>query len=86
MAFIITIKQTLKRWRSNTFYRDLWQYIHMDIPLLLCLFLLCIAGLFTLYSASNQNLRVIEFQVIHYLLAFIILFISHSAITSLVLP
>lgn len=75
MAFITTIKQTLKRWRSKTSYRDLWQYIHMDIPLLLCLFLLCIAGLFTLYSASNQNLRVIEFQIIHYLLAFIMLFI-----------
>lgn len=51
-------------------YRSFWQYIHIDGTLLAFLMLLCAAGLLILFSASNQKVHSIEFQVMRLLLAF----------------
>ncbi|WP_148340312.1 rod shape-determining protein RodA [Aquicella siphonis] len=46
------------------------QYIHIDGTLLAFLMLLCSAGLIVLYSASNQKVHSIEFQIMRLLFAF----------------
>lgn len=50
-------------------------YLHLDPPLMGLALLLLIIGLFILYSASNQSLVTIEKQMMHILLASIIMFI-----------
>jgi rod shape determining protein RodA len=55
-------------------YRNFWQYVHIDATLLSFLLLLCAAGLIILYSASNQRVHSIEFQVFRLFLAFIVMF------------
>lgn len=59
--------------KSGKKYRSFWQYIHIDLPLLMGLILLLAFGLFILYSASNQNLAVVELQAAHIGLAFIVM-------------
>lgn len=70
------IDQWRKKYNKNTRdprYRGFWQYIHIDILLLSALLLLASAGLFILYSASNQSPRTIEYQIGHLIFAFIIM-------------
>jgi len=50
-------------------------YLHLDMPLLSVIILLLLLGLFILYSASNQNLLIIEKQLMHILVATSLLFI-----------
>ena len=56
-------------------YRSFWQLIHIDGTLLAFLMLLCSAGLLVLYSASNQKVHSVEFQIMRLLLAFSVMFI-----------
>lgn len=51
-------------------YRSFWQFIHIDGTLLAFLVLLGAAGLLILYSASAQNVHLVEFQLMRLLLAF----------------
>ena len=44
--------------------RSLWSYTHLDLPLLLLLLALCVAGLVVLYSASGQDWAYVERQAI----------------------
>lgn len=44
--------------------RSLWNYTHLDLPLLLLLLALCVAGLVVLYSASGQDWAYVERQAI----------------------
>src|SRR3990167_8066365 len=67
------LKLKLKKPPLDTRYRTFWQYIHIDIVLFSFVLLLCIAGLFILYSASSQNPRTIEFQVLRFVFAFAIM-------------
>lgn len=71
---IDSLKLKFKKPIHDTRYRTFWQYIHIDIVLLSFLLLLCAAGLFVLYSASNQSPHSIEVQLLHFLLAFGVLF------------
>ena len=45
--------------------------MHLDIPLLLILIVLCLAGLFVLYSASGQNLYIVKRQAVFMLIGFV---------------
>lgn len=72
---IDNLKVKLKKPAHDVRYRTFWQYIHIDITLLALLGALCVAGLLILYSASGQSLRTIEFQALHLLLAFTIMFL-----------
>lgn len=65
--------QTFKKPENTTKYRTFWQYIHIDIPLLLSILLLMTAGLFILYSASSQNLFIVEQQALRIGLSFAIM-------------
>ncbi len=67
------LRLMLKKPVHETHYRTLWQYIHIDGVLLSFLLLLCTIGLFILYSASNQNIRTIELQLIRLAFAFFIM-------------
>lgn len=67
--------RTLKKPPHKTHYRSAWQALHIDVKLLSAILLLCTAGLFILYSASNQSLRTLEVQAAHFLVGFIVLFI-----------
>ncbi len=67
---IDSLKHLLKKPTHETRYHSIWQIIHLDITLLSFLLLLTAMGLFILYSASNQQLRVVEMQVMHLLFAF----------------
>jgi rod shape determining protein RodA len=69
------IEQFKLKKRVHERNRTFLQSIHIDGILLSCLFLLCTAGLMVLYSASNQNPRIVDFQAIHFLFSFCILFI-----------
>ena len=53
--------------------RNLAQSLHMDIPLLVCLLALAGTSLFVLYSASGQNVDIIERQATRLLIGFIIM-------------
>lgn len=75
MTFTDSFKRTIKPHQSNVQFRSFWQYIHMDIPLLLGIFLLIGMGLLILYSASAQNFYVIERQLLRVGLSLIIMFI-----------
>lgn len=44
--------------------RSLWSYTHLDLPLLMLLLALCVAGLVILYSASGQDWAYVERQAI----------------------
>lgn len=65
----------LKKPHLDTRYRTFWQYIHIDVVLLSFLLLLAATGLFVLYSASNQNMRAIEFQSARFVISFCVMFI-----------
>ena len=45
--------------------------MHLDIPLLLILIVLCLGGLFVLYSASGQNLYIVKRQAVFILIGFV---------------
>lgn len=55
-------------------YRSLWQFVHIDLTLLLCLLTLMGLGLFILFSASSADIVVIEHQVMHIGLALLVMF------------
>jgi rod shape determining protein RodA len=61
------------QYTQESVVNTLWQRIHIDIPLLLSVMSLLIAGLIILYSASNQDLRVVEHQAFHMGLGLIIM-------------
>lgn len=69
------LRVKLKKPARDTRYRTMWQYLHIDVTLLSFLCLLCAAGLFILYSASNQSLRTLELQIARYCVAFIAMFV-----------
>jgi rod shape determining protein RodA len=69
------LQQRFKKRDTGTQYRTFWQCIHIDLPLLSSLLLLMGLGLMVLYSASNQDIKVIESQLMHIGLALVIMFI-----------
>ncbi|MBV9576719.1 MAG: rod shape-determining protein RodA, partial [Gammaproteobacteria bacterium] len=68
-------KHKLKKSPPHSYYRLFWQHIHIDIMLFSFLLLLCTAGLLVLYSTTSQTPRMIEFQFLHLLFAFSVMFI-----------
>ena len=68
-------KRTLHPHQGNVQFRSFWQYIHIDIPLLMGIILLLLMGLLILYSASAQDLAVIERQAFRIGLSLIVMFI-----------
>jgi len=62
MMFVDAHKSSHNHGAKNT---TLWQTLHIDVPLLVVILLLCIVGLFILYSASNQNMRMVQYQALH---------------------
>lgn len=69
------LKVRFKKPPHDPRYRTFWQFIHVDIMLLFFLMMLCGVGLFILYSASNQSPRAIQFQGLHFLFAFAVMFV-----------
>ena len=53
--------------------RSFWRYIHIDLYLLTSIVLLTIMGLVILFSASSQNMTVIEQQILHISIAFAVM-------------
>ncbi len=53
--------------------RSLSERLHLDLPLLFGLILLCIIGLLVLYSASGENMQLVMKQSMRMLFAFMIL-------------
>lgn len=72
---IDSLRIRLKKPAHDTRYRSFWQYIHIDITLMSLLIMLCATGLFILYSASNENMRAVEFQVMHLMIAFTVMIV-----------
>lgn len=56
-------------------YKSFWQAIHIDITLLILIILLATAGFIILYSASNQQPKMVEFQFAHFLMGLVVLFL-----------
>lgn len=52
-----------------------WQYLHIDIPLFATILLLIMLGLIILYSASNQNIMMVEQQLFHLCVALSVMFV-----------
>jgi rod shape determining protein RodA len=75
MFSVNTMKQRLQNRENGSQYRSIWQCIHIDLPLLFGIFLLITLGLIILYSTSNSDISVVEQQVMHTGLAFIVMFI-----------
>lgn len=68
------INDRLSKQESGSQYRSIWQWLHIDFPLMMGILALMMLGLFILYSASNQNISVVEQQIAHIGLAFIVMF------------
>jgi len=75
MLLVNSFKHHFKKREMGTQYRTFWQCIHIDGLLLSGIILLMGLGLFILYSASNQDIRVVEHQLMHTCLALMIMFI-----------
>lgn len=60
---------------ANKVGRLRWRLIHLDPPLLICLGLLTVIGIFILYSASNESVPMVERQVLRLGLSFVLMFI-----------
>jgi rod shape determining protein RodA len=75
MLSVNNIKQRLLSREQSIQYRSVWQCIHIDLPLLLGILLLMSLGLVILYSASNQNINVVEQQLVHTGLALGVMFL-----------
>ena len=56
-------------------HRSFWQYIHLDLQLLIGLLLLIIFGLIILISAANGSHLIIYKQLSRFALAFVVLFV-----------
>ena len=56
-------------------HRNIWHYLHLDLPLLIALLLLIAFGLVILTSAANDNHMIIYKQLSRFALAFIVMFI-----------
>ncbi|HLB43083.1 MAG TPA: rod shape-determining protein RodA [Gammaproteobacteria bacterium] len=69
------LKLKFKKPQNDIRYRTLWQYLHIDLLLFSFLLLLSMSGLFILYSAGEQKIQITEIQIMHVVLAFIILLI-----------
>ena len=69
------LRHKFKKPEHDTRYRSFWQFIHIDVLLLIFILMLCSTGLFILYSASGENLRTIEFQSMRMLLSLVIMFL-----------
>ncbi len=74
MLLVDGIKNKFKKREMGTQYRTFLQCIHIDLPLLIGILLLIGLGLFILYSASNQNPKVVEQQILHTGIAFFVMF------------
>src|SRR3990167_1875429 len=61
----------LKRQMSNL----RWRLLHIDPVLVLSLLALSIFGLFILYSASDENVRALEFQGLHLGISFLLMLV-----------
>lgn len=55
--------------------KQIFASLHLDLPLLLMLFILCCGGLFILYSASG-GWELVQKQALHYLVGFTVLFVA----------
>ena len=74
MSFTDVIKNRFTKPESGSSgYRSFWQYIHIDVPLLIGIILLIAAGLIILYSASSQNMQLINQQLMHIGLGFVMM-------------
>lgn len=59
---------------SNVFIRKKWSYrLHIDIPLFIALLLVLFIGVFVLYSASGQNMAVVNRQLVHITIAIVVM-------------
>lgn len=75
MALSKMFNQKLNNQENSAQYRSIWQMIHIDLPLLIGILLLIMMGLFILYSSSSQNIVIVEKQLGHILLAFVVMFV-----------
>ena len=59
---------------SNDTIRRKWSYrLHIDIPLFSALLILMTIGIFVLYSASGQNMAMVNRQLIHIVIAIVVM-------------
>ncbi len=75
MSFTSAMKNKWTKPESSSGYRSFWQYIHIDVPLLFCILLLIMLGLVILYSASSQNMSVVEQQILRIGLSFVVMLV-----------
>lgn len=75
MSLTNSLKNKWAKPDGSSGYHSFWQYIHIDIPLLLGIFLLIAFGLIILYSASDQNSVVVEQQALRIGLSLIVMFV-----------
>lgn len=67
--------RNLSGWPEGRQYRTLVKRLHIDVPLLIALFLLSLVGLVILYSASGQNGDVIIGQSMRLLIGYILMLV-----------
>lgn len=75
MLSVNNFRQRFQVRETRTGYRNFWQYIHVDMPLLFCVLLLMTLGLFILYSTSNQDWYVVQQQLFRMGFAFIVMLV-----------
>ncbi|MDM3871502.1 rod shape-determining protein RodA [Porticoccus sp. W117] len=56
--------------------KNRWQKLHLDMPLILLLMLLCGIGLMVLYSASEQSQHYLKRQMVFYAVGFVVMLVT----------
>ncbi|MAZ77988.1 MAG: rod shape-determining protein RodA [Legionellaceae bacterium] len=69
MDFNNQLSRFLKRRPLGRQYRQFWQILHLDLPLLVSLGVLVSIGFIILYSASNQSFHMVISQFFHLMVA-----------------
>ncbi len=68
-------KSTIFSQTSDSLYGSSKQNLHIDGTLFSLILTLCAVGLIILYSASGQNMKMVELQIGHFLFGFAVMFV-----------
>lgn len=73
LDFIDSFTDKFRLQTSGTQYRNVWQLLHLDVPLLISLLVLMLVGAMILYSAGNGQLTLIAQMVFNTCVALLVL-------------
>ncbi|UTW44249.1 rod shape-determining protein RodA [bacterium SCSIO 12696] len=66
----------LRQHSTGMYRKNRWQKLHLDLPLIVLLMLLCGVGLLVLYSATDQSQHYVKRQLAYYGIGFFVMLVT----------